>query len=210
MKMFRFNEKARQLVVAFAAIVAMATANTLSISNGAIAAPSIRADYRLGQGDEIRVVVFDEDDMSGEFVLDESGRFAMPLIGMIEADGRTVRELEAALVKKLSAGYLRDPKVSVDVISNRPFYVVGEVRNPGSFPYVSGMRVMNAVAYAGGFTDSARKRSLRIERRHGGEATEVRASPETRVLPGDVVVVQSSSELLLTPAEIRAIRERNR
>jgi polysaccharide export outer membrane protein len=145
--------------------------------------------YRLGPGDKVRVTVFGDDQLSGEFQLDANGAIDMPLIGRVDAQGSTTNELSAAVTQKLSKDYLKDPKVSVEVTEYRPFYILGEVKNPGSYPFVNGMRVMNAVALAGGFTYRAREGHMKINRDIDGKVEELDADQTTVVLPGDVIEV---------------------
>lgn len=146
--------------------------------------------YRLGAGDRVRVTVFGEPEMTGEFAVDGSGGLAMPLIGYVGASGRTAAQLERRLRDKLHPDYLRDPSVTVEVVAYRPFYIVGEVNKPGSYPYVSSMTVLNAVALAGGFTRRARQGSFYIKRGERAPARRLDAAPDSVVLPGDVVTVR--------------------
>jgi protein involved in polysaccharide export with SLBB domain len=90
--------------------------------------------YTLGAGDKVRIIVFGEDDLSGEFVVDDSGAIGMPLIGDVEAKGLSVTEFENKVITSLKSGYLRDPKVSVEVLNYRPFFILGEVRAGGEYP----------------------------------------------------------------------------
>lgn len=152
-------------------------------------APADVAGYRLGPGDEIRVTVFRHEDLSGEFELDGEGTFAMPLVGGIDANSLTARQLEDRIESQLEEqGYLVNPQASVEVLNYRPFYIIGEVRNPGSYPYVSGMTVINAVALAGGYTYRAAEGSVTITR-GGSNGTELATRPESAVLPGDIIRV---------------------
>jgi protein involved in polysaccharide export with SLBB domain len=144
--------------------------------------------YRLDAGDKVRITVFNEENLSGEFEIDGRGALAYPLVGTIAAQGLTPRELEQALVTKLNQGYLRDPSVSVEVLSYRPFYILGEVRTPGSYPYVNDMTVLNAVALAGGYTYRARTSSAVIKR--SGSDTEETVDPTTQVFPGDMITIK--------------------
>lgn len=143
-------------------------------------------DYRLGTGDAVRVTVFGHQDLSGEFEVAGSGRVSLPLIGELQAGGMTVRQLEQAIVAKLQPDYLKNPRVAVEVLNYRPFYILGEVNQPGSYAYVNGMRVINAVAMAGGFTYRADEDDLWITRAGGARE---KASQTTIVRPGDVVEV---------------------
>ena len=148
------------------------------------------ASYKLGPGDALRVTVFRHEDLSGEFSLDGEGNFAMPLVGEIRGGGRTARQLEDEIELALkSGGYLIEPQVSVEVLNYRPFYIIGEVNNPGSFEYVNGMTVINAVALAGGFTYRADQDDIVISR-GGSSGPEMQAAPDTKVLPGDIIEVQ--------------------
>lgn len=146
------------------------------------------ARYTLDSGDQIRIVVFGHEDLSGEFVVGTNGTIALPLIGEVNAQGLTLRELEGAITSKLMPDFLRNPQVSAEVINYRPFYIIGEVKNPGTYPYVSGMRIVNAVAIAGGFTYRARENEMLITRAKGRGKPE-RVPPNTRVLPGDVIEI---------------------
>lgn len=142
--------------------------------------------YRLGSGDKLRVTVFGEEDLSGEFDVTGAGKISLPLIGQVQAAGLTVEETEEAIAAKLREGYLTNPKVNVEVLNYRPFYIMGEVNKPGEYPYSNAMTVLNAVAVAGGFTYRANEDKVFITRNKGQE-TEHRIDPTVRVLPGDVV-----------------------
>ena len=144
--------------------------------------------YRLGSGDELRVTVFNHQDLSGTFVIGGEGTISMPLIGQVQAGGKGLRELEDEIEAALKPDYLRNPSVSIEVLNYRPFYILGEVNEPGSYPYVAGMRVVNAVALAGGYTERASKGRVRIER-DGFPDSQIRADDRTSVLPGDIVRV---------------------
>ncbi|MEQ8268813.1 MAG: polysaccharide biosynthesis/export family protein [Parvibaculum sp.] len=150
--------------------------------------PDADIDYRLGSGDQLRVLVFGENDLSGEFVVSGSGKVALPLIGQVHAEGLTLSQLEEAVQLKLQEGYLTSPRVSVEVMNYRPFYIYGEVGAPGQYPYTSSMTVLNAVAVAGGYTYRASQDRVYITRGEGDEV-EYPASQAVKVLPGDVVRV---------------------
>lgn len=145
--------------------------------------------YRLGAGDRVLVTVFGHDDLSGEFEINGANMISMPLISDIEAAGLTVNELEEAIVAALQPDYLKNPIVSVDVVNFRPFYIIGEVVNPGSYPYTDRMTVINAVAVAGGFTYRAKKNKVLIRRGSGEQVAEIAVDMDTVVLPGDVIEV---------------------
>lgn len=149
-----------------------------------LAAPA----YTLDSGDRLRVVVFRHEDLSGEFEVDGGGAFAMPLIGQVDAAGLTTQQLQERIAERLRDGYLVDPQISIEVLNYRPFFILGEVNQPGQYPYASGMSVINAVAMAGGFTFRAREDSISVQR-GGSGAPQVVVTPDTPILPGDIVRV---------------------
>ena len=143
-------------------------------------------DYRLGAEDKVKISVYGEADLSGEFVVDGSGVLATPFIGQMQVKGMSLREFEVAYAKKLKdAEILLDPKISAEVTSFRPIYVLGEVKKPGQYAYVSGMTVQKAVALAEGYTYRASESRVEITR--GGRKTTVEINSQTRVLPGDEI-----------------------
>lgn len=146
-------------------------------------------DYALGTGDKIRVTVFGEDNLSGEFTIDGAGKVSMPLIGDVPALNQTIRQLARQIEIKLADGYLRDPKVNIEVLNYRPFFILGEVVKPGSYPFVSGMSVVNAVALAGGYTYRADKDAITLVRAADASKKELEVSEDSQVSPGDVVRV---------------------
>ncbi|WP_413062569.1 polysaccharide biosynthesis/export family protein (plasmid) [Sphingomonas carotinifaciens] len=147
-------------------------------------------DYTLGVADKVRVIIFDEPSLSGEFFVNANGRLSLPLIGDVDAAGVNTTSLAATIQEKLADGYLRQPRVSIDVLTFRPYYILGEVNKPGEYPYSSGLTVLNAVATAEGFTYRASKKSVVIK--HAGESTEekVDLSPDLRVRPGDTIRIR--------------------
>lgn len=146
-------------------------------------------EYRTGSGDKLRITVFGHDDLSGEFQVDGTGNISLPLIGNVAAGNRSVDDIEQAIVNKLKPDYLKNPRVSVEVVNYRPFYILGEVNNPGSYPYVNGMTVMNAIALSGGYTYRAREGKVLITRADDPERTKQSATLDTMVLPGDIIEV---------------------
>lgn len=147
-------------------------------------------EYRLGASDKLRVTVFGEEDLSGEFEVDGSGMISMPLIGTVRAGNLTLRQLEDQIIVKLKDGYLRDPKVSIDVLNYRPFYILGEVNSPGSYPYRSGLNILNAVVIGGGYTPRADESDITIVRAGDSTRVEQKVGPDDIVLPGDIVRVK--------------------
>lgn len=148
----------------------------------------------LGSGAWIKVTVFGHPDLSVEFQLDDNGRTSLPLIKEIQATGKTVIELETSISDKLSPDYLKSPKVSVEVLNYRSFYIIGEVKNPGQYPYVSGMTIPIVFALAGGYTNRSKTSKAFVTHVHAQRAVDEEcekeeASQNTRILPGDVIEI---------------------
>lgn len=152
-------------------------------------ATSFADSYKLGAADKLRITIFGEEDLSGEFEVDGTGILALPLIGNIQAGGKDVRTLEEDITQTYSNGYLVNPRVNVEVLNFRPFFILGEVKKPGSYPYVNGLTVLNAVALAEGFTHRARTDRVVIVRGKGKEKEEIEAEEDHPVLPGDLIRV---------------------
>ncbi len=152
--------------------------------------PAAPGAYRLGPGDVVRLITFDEAALTSEFRVSDSGTLALPLIGAVQAAGLSPDALAAkvndALVK---ANLLRAPSVSVEVIAYRPIFVLGEVSKPGQYPYQPGMTVVTAAAVAGGFTYRAVDGYAAVVRTRDGEAVEGKATRQSFVQPGDVITI---------------------
>lgn len=148
-------------------------------------------DYRLGAGDKVRIIVFGENDLTGEFLVPGgSGVISFPLVGDVQAGGLTVEELQTEIEGKLKDGYLKDPHVSIEVMNYRPFYILGEVTKPGEYPYTTGLTVLNAVATANGFTYRADTRHVLIKRANKSQEVEYPLTSSTLVQPGDTIRIK--------------------
>lgn len=147
------------------------------------------ASYHLGPGDHLKVTVYDEPNLTGEFQLSDRGTLSMPLVGEVDANGLTASQLKTKLERQIvDKRLLQDPNIGLEVITYRPYYILGEVKNPGAYQYSIGMNVMRAVAEGGGFTYRAKQDSIKITR--GDQTLEsYRASPTTPVMPGDTIEV---------------------
>lgn len=151
---------------------------------GPAAEPS--GDYRLGTADKVRVIVYNEPTLSGEFTVSDNGTLSLPLIGDVPANGRSPREVASDIQAKLADGYLREPRVSLDVLTYRPFYILGEVTKPGEYAYSNGLTALNAVARAQGFTYRANKRKVYLKR--AGESAEKEVNIDgLEIRPGDTL-----------------------
>lgn len=146
--------------------------------------------YQLGPGEKVRVVVFGQEHLTGEFRVNDHGAISIPLLGAIPADGMTTTQLEQSISAELrQKKVLLEPSVSVEIIDYRQVFILGEVVKPGQYPYEPGMTVLTAVAVAGGFTYRARTGFASILRRLDGHAVEGRVGRGHDVLPGDVITV---------------------
>ncbi|MFN3933489.1 polysaccharide biosynthesis/export family protein [Parvibaculum sp.] len=146
--------------------------------------------YLLDTGDKLRITVFGQADLSGEYTVDGTGAISMPLLPPISARGLTAEEFEAALEAELGEKLLRNPNVSIQVTQFRPFFILGEVKNAGQYPYVSGMTVQSAAAIAGGFTYRANVDRVTITRNRGDHIVELGVDSNEAVLPGDTILVR--------------------
>ena len=142
--------------------------------------------FTLGPGDKIRITVYEHEDLSGSYSVDDSGRISLPLILGVNAKGRTLPELEKIVAAKLSKNYIIKPKVSIETIKLRPFCILGEVRNPGCFSHIHGMSSTQAIALAGGYTYRAYKYKFGITRENGQK---VAGNADTPIFGGDMIEV---------------------
>ena len=145
--------------------------------------------YRLDTGDQVKMTVYGEDDLSGTYTIDGNGNVQLPLIGQVHAGGLSISDFQSAVEAKLSKGFLVNPRVSAEVANYRPFTILGEVNKPGEYPYENGMSVLNAVALAGGYTYRADEDSVYIRRKGSANEVELPANDKTLVNPGDTVRV---------------------
>lgn len=143
--------------------------------------------YRLGSGDRVTIKVFGEKDLDGDYVVTGDGKLSLPLIGEVAAAGLTVPELQDRIQTAYKQGFLNDPKVNIQVANFRPFYIMGEVENPGQYPYSDNISVINAVAVAGGFTYRAQQKKVWIRRAGEVRETQVELTSELTVSPGDTI-----------------------
>lgn len=160
---------------------------TAEVGDGDTITGDVIEEYRLGSGDRLRIIIFGEPDLSGEFMVNGAGFVSMPLIGEIAASDKTITELQRDIETALRDGYLNEPQVSAEVLNFRPFYILGEVNTPGTFPYTDGLTVLNAVATAGGFTYRANERVVYIRRAGETKEHQYKLTSTTPVRPGDTI-----------------------
>ena len=159
-------------------------------TQGQAAAYEFGAGYRVGAGDRLSIRVVGETDLTGEFIVDATGVMSMPYVQSVPVAGLNTGQIERLIERKLKAGYLRDPKVSVQAINLRPFYIMGEVTTGGSFPYQPGITVQNAIAIAGGYGTRADKGVVLITRKSANGTITFKVPVTTQVYPGDIVFVR--------------------
>jgi len=177
------------LLFSIAACQSVAPTGSRTATSPAAQQQSVGA-YTLGNGDQLRITVFGQPDLSGQFEVDGAGAISMPLIGQIQALGLTTPELEDHIVTVLEGDYVLNPRVSAEVINYRPYYILGEVNRPGEYPFTSGLTVMNAVAAAGGWTYRADKNVVMIKSADSTEEQKIQLTPSTVVQPGDTLRIK--------------------
>ena len=147
-------------------------------------------EYVLGPEDRLKITVFGEGELSGDYRVGSDGTIAFPLVGDVIVEGLTLRLAEEVIKEKLRQGYLKKPSVSIEVSESRPFYILGEVRRPGSYNYIAGMSVLQAVAISGGFTYRANRKNVEILRGNNAPAEPMNATTHAKVKPGDIIFIQ--------------------
>jgi polysaccharide biosynthesis/export protein len=145
--------------------------------------------YTLGPGDKLRITVFGEETLTGEYGVTGAGDVSFPLIGNIPVAGRSIEDVQAELTTRLGSGYIADPRVSAEIITYRPYYILGEVGKPGQYDFAVGLTVEQAVAAAGGFTYRANSRRVFLKRATDTREmlVDLRETPSFPVRPGDTI-----------------------
>lgn len=176
--------------MAVAACDPQAPNSTTTIQQPSLGTQNLRlGEYRVAPGDRLRVVVLSDTELSGEYEVDSTGMISPRMAGRLVVR-MSMPEIETALADRYrTGGYLRNPRLSVDLVSRRPFYIVGEVTRPGAFPYVSGINVVQAIAIAGGYTRRASKTRITIQRFNAQLGQEETVTEDSPVGPGDIIRV---------------------
>jgi polysaccharide export outer membrane protein len=167
----------------------------------AASAAGQEAGYTVKPGDTLSISVWKEEALQGEVLVTPDGAFAFPLVGQIDARGKTVTDLQAIMTERL-AKYISDPVVTVSVreIRGNKIYVIGQVNKPGEFVVNPRVDVMQALSMAGGTTPFASLGNIIILRREGGKQQPLRfdftsvakgrdLEQNIELRSGDVVVV---------------------
>ena len=152
--------------------------------------PQAKQAYTLDAGDKLRVIVFGQDGITNNYTVDASGKVNLPLIGATTARGLTNQQLAAAITARLKQGFVREPHVTVEIETYRPFFILGEVTTPGQYPYVANMTAETAVAIAGGFAPRASKKTVDLTRKAGSQQIHTEIPLDYPVRPGDTIVVK--------------------
>lgn len=150
------------------------------------------SNYRLDSGDHVKIQVYGEPELSVETLLSDAGTVIYPFLGELMFAGKTIGQVEQQITTGLKGDYLVDPRVTVMVLEYRQFYVRGEVKNPGGFPYQPGLTVQKAITLAGGFTERASRSKIFVTSDTGGNDPLVKANYDMPISPGDVIVVEES------------------
>jgi len=150
----------------------------------------LKKPYVLDAGDRLRITVFGQADLTNTYAVEKSGYIAFPLLGSVQARGRTPKQLEGSIAKRLKSKFLRNPDVSAEIDRYRPFFIMGEVGSSGQYAYVPGMTVQNAVAIAGGFSARAEQANSDVTRHVNGNVMTGRVSIGDPILPGDTIYIR--------------------
>ncbi len=169
-------------------LASLAACDTIDQSN--LGSPVVANQaVRLAPGDKVRVTVFEEDRLSGEFEVDAVGNLTVPLAGTVPAKGRTTDDVARSIAAGLRGQFLTSPKVTVTSVSLRPFYILGEVTRPGEYPFRTGLNVLSAIAVAGGPTYRASKAKVQIQRAGTEDFKDFPMDPSVMIAPGDLIKV---------------------
>lgn len=182
-------KKPLSLLVTFAAAIALAGCAGYRAPPPALHTV-LNQPYLLDSGDRIRVIVYEQSDLTNTYSVDQAGYIAFPLVGAVAARGSTAKQVEKRLADKLRQGYLRDPDVSVEIDQYRPIFVMGEVGAPGQYSYVPSMTVQKAVAVAGGYTPRANHKFVDITRQVNGEVMTGSVTVTDPLMPGDTLYIR--------------------
>ena len=181
----------RRILICLAlCLTALAGCSTPPSADADRFAAELHAPYQLASGDRLRVIVFGQDQLTNSYSIDGAGNFSMPLIGLIRAQSLTTTQVAGEIEARLRQGYLRDPKLSVEVEAYRPFYVLGEVGVAGQYPFVNGMTAQNAIAIAGGFSPRGAQDWVELTRIVDGQSVTASVPLTFPVRPGDTITVR--------------------
>ena len=174
----------------------------VSFDAAATESPPQHDVYMIGPNDIMRIQVFGEEDLTVERKVGGDGKIDYPLLGSVLVEGKTVEEVQRHLTTQLDSGYLRHPKVSVSIVRHRNFYVGGEVKTPGGFPYEVGLTVQKAIAMAGGLTERSDKAGIKVKRLNGQVSETLALSTDALIMPDDLIYVAQAQQFYVN-GEVR-------
>ncbi|MEX0760809.1 MAG: polysaccharide biosynthesis/export family protein [Tistlia sp.] len=169
--------------------LAAACAGTGGGGEPLLAALDIKESYKLSAGDRLRINVYGQSDVSGEFEVDSGGTISYPLLGPVEVKGRTIAQVADTITERLDADFIADPRVNVEVVNFRPFFILGEVNAPGQYPFASGLTVRQAIALAGGYTRRASTSGIEVIRQTEEGSVTYEVAEDSVLMPGDTIEV---------------------
>lgn len=174
-------------------VLAACGSPTKSLEELPLTPAQIESGYQLGSGDKIRMVVGGFTNLSIEYRVSDTGSISLPMLGAMQVAGKTTTDVEKEVAALLTREELaRNPSVNVQIEEYRHFFVTGEVRRPGSYPYQPGMTVLSAITVAGGHTFRANTKAYSINRTQNGNVIKGKGTDDTRIAPGDTIVVHES------------------
>jgi polysaccharide export outer membrane protein len=173
-----------------ALVISTSGCANVNVTTPPLFASSMDAPYTLDSGDRLRIVVFGQNNLSASYTVDPAGLITLPLIGGVETRNKTTFEVQKDIEARLRNGYLREPNVSAEIETYRPFFILGEVQASGQYPFVAGMTAENAVAIANGFSPRAVESSVEVARKVRGQEVRAVVPLTTKLKPGDVVTVR--------------------
>lgn len=194
----RTRRRRRVLLVSAILFGSVTWAGSLHAGAPLVSAEKINADlvagYQVAPGDKLRITVFDEAALTGDYEVGDDGAVAFPLIDPVRATGLTTSGLAKAISEELvRGGYVLVPRVAIEITEHRPFYILGEVTTPGEYPYSGNLTLNQAVAKAGGFTARANKRVVKLQRQSSAGAIKVKLDgTPLKIAPGDTIIVQEA------------------
>lgn len=162
----------------------------IGVHPAAIDVSSYLAGYRVDGGDQLRVTVFGQEELTAEYNVDSRGNMSMPLLSSFRVGGMTVPQIEQLIEAKLRKDFLKNPDVSVEVITYRPVFVLGEVTTAGQYPFIGGMTIQKAIAVSGGYSARADQGKVIVTRQTANGPVSMKLSPTAAVLPGDTIYVR--------------------
>ena len=182
------------MVAALAGLTGCSTGGNLPLTSVSQVNQGLAQGYRVGAGDKLKVTVFDEPTLTGDYQVGVGGELVLPLISPLATEGQTPEAVSQMIAKSLAeGGYVLTPRVSVEITTHRPFFILGEVKAPGEYPYSGELTLEQAVAKAGGYTPRAEQGAVVLRRQGWSQSKRVKLGESAlRIAPGDTITVQEA------------------